>query len=413
MKIKMIQSAAPVYFNSERQSAGLPVLAGAVPPGPDAIPGIDFIAPLICNPVNTLKDLVLTAHGMIGAGIDLSKSAKFDWRSKLALEPVQQQGKCGGCWAFAVAGCLADRAAIADRKKKSPLLSVLELLSCVQAVQPACQTAGSPQDGFEYAQKHGLSVETKCSTFNFKTMATPPCTDLKKGNCEDKTRYYASSIASTLNSIEAIKQEIVAHGPVASVYRVYRDFVVGSDPRRGKTAFEETDGVYVHVDFHKSPYAPKNATDKTIKSLGDLIGYHAVVIVGWDVADVSNVPGQTKAVSLPYWIVRNSWGDKWGDKGYFKCAMSSSIVNQSVGIDLSVNVALKGSEPSRYGGVFFAMASNTHGATLLRTTTKSSSTAILLSTLLLLLLLLLLLPGLLMLTCRREAPVLRSLRSSQ
>jgi cathepsin B len=36
-------------------------------------------------------------------------------------------------------------------------------------------------------------------------------------------------------------------------------------------------------------------------------GGHAVVIVGW---------GETETEK--YWIVRNSWGNSWGDEGYFK-----------------------------------------------------------------------------------------------
>ena len=34
---------------------------------------------------------------------------------------------------------------------------------------------------------------------------------------------------------------------------------------------------------------------------------HSVVLIGW---------GFDKAENLPYWIVQNSWGTHWGEKGF-------------------------------------------------------------------------------------------------
>ena len=42
---------------------------------------------------------------------------------------------------------------------------------------------------------------------------------------------------------------------------------------------------------------------------------HSVTIVGW---------GHDE--NIDYWIVKNSWGDKWGDDGYFKVQMKNNGV---------------------------------------------------------------------------------------
>lgn len=112
---------------------------------------------------------------------------------------------------------------------------------------------------------------------------------------------YASSISVT--GEQDIKTEILANGPVVVVYAVYQDFFDGSS---GGNAWNSTKGVYCNVQSGPKPSGDyyKNATAMN--------GFHAVVVVGWGVEKGVpdwTTPGQT--MDVPYWIVRNSWSDKW------------------------------------------------------------------------------------------------------
>ena len=91
-----------------------------------------------------------------------------------------------------------------------------------------------------------------------------------------------------------MKQEILQNGPITSKMLVFADL-----------ATEYQNGVY-HFDLD-DPLAYEN----------ELIGSHAVLIVGW---------GQSP---VKYWVVKNSWGPDWGDAGYFKIRMGDCYLAQA------------------------------------------------------------------------------------
>jgi hypothetical protein len=83
------------------------------------------------------------------------------------------------------------------------------------------------------------------------------------------------------HDVEAIKEALIEYGPLIICFYVYNDF------------YYYLGGVYRH-------------------RWGERVGGHVVSIVGYD-------------DSHKCWIVKNSWGTKWGRKGWFRLAYDADI----------------------------------------------------------------------------------------
>ena len=69
----------------------------------------------------------------------------------------------------------------------------------------------------------------------------------------------------------------------------------------------------------------------TDPSLKDLDTTHSVSIVGW---------GMDSSLGRKHWIVRNSWGQYWGEMGFFRVEMGSNL--------LGIESHLAWATPGRY-----------------------------------------------------------------
>lgn len=96
-----------------------------------------------------------------------------------------------------------------------------------------------------------------------------------------------------------MRLNLVKYGPIAVGFQVYQDFMAYKG------------GIYHHT-FLDDKFNPFELTN------------HAVLVVGY---------GADPSSGEKFWIVKNSWGNSWGEKGFFRirrgndeCAIESMAV---------------------------------------------------------------------------------------
>jgi cathepsin L len=200
-------------------------------------------------------------------------SEAFNWRDKEVLPPIGNQGRCGSCWAFA-AGATYD-AAYKIRNGTSVSVSEQHILSC--AIGNDGRRAGTCKGGwydpvFQWTIGKGVVNE---GTMPYRATDTACPTPSVPGQYRAVSWGFVTS-NSDIPLIRDIKQSVCRYGVIAAAMEA-------------TTAFQSYAGGY----FNEGSSGVPN---------------HAVTIVGWD----ENAAGHGKGA----WLVRNSWGTAWGDKGY-------------------------------------------------------------------------------------------------
>ncbi|XP_050420957.1 tubulointerstitial nephritis antigen-like [Adelges cooleyi] len=217
----------------------------------------------------------------------------FDVRSKwpnLIARPLDQ-GWCAASWVISTVQVSTDRFGIMTKGAINDVLSTQHLLSCNNRNQRGCQ-GGHLTRAWNWIRKFGLVTEacypwearmTECAVPKKKKEFTAPCPRSQRFNPAAKTQLHRMGPVYRVSTEEGIMNEIMTSGPVQAVMKVSRDFFIY------KT------GVYKCSSL----------------ASGSRTGYHAVRIVGWG----EEYQG---GKLVKYWIVSNSWGQWWGEEGYFR-----------------------------------------------------------------------------------------------
>ena len=198
----------------------------------------------------------------------------WDWRDYGRVSPVKDQGSCGSCWAFST---VANLEGLYYAKK-----GVMKTFSEQMLVD--CDTSDSGCNGglmeyaFSWLKKNG----------GIMTDTDYPYKGVKQTCKSDKSKYVDMSVTgykklgssySTWSPVDEdeVKEFLYETGPLA--------VALNADPLQTYSS-----GI-LDVTSTKCPTSGIN---------------HAVTLVGYGTA------------SVDYWIVKNSWGTSWGEKGYFR-----------------------------------------------------------------------------------------------
>jgi C1A family cysteine protease len=212
------------------------------------------------QPESTRDVLALTGYGA---------PDKFSWNDKGKLTAVKDQKQCGSCWAFSATENIESVWMIAKDLTPANMkdLAPQQIVDCDKH-DGGCN-GGNPPTAYEYVISAG-GMDTEAS-YPYKAV-NEACHFLKD---DVFTKISSYKYATKTRSEEEMKEVTATVAPIS--------ICVDAQPWQ----------------FYSSGIMMRSQCGTSLD--------HCVQVEGYDTS-----------ASTPFWNVRNSWGTRWGEKGYIR-----------------------------------------------------------------------------------------------
>jgi len=211
------------------------------------------------------------------ASDDLLLPSSFDWRNVFGqnwMSNIKNQGTCGSCFAVATVAAFEAKLKIQSNYPEWAIdLSEQEFLSC--GIDDYQCGGGSPTSVLDYIKDYGI-VEESVFPYTSSTSFVPTCPNLE-GHKKYKIQEW-ESLHNIIDPVE-IKKTLINNGPI--IVLTYAD----------QLYYGYTDGILNPPDY--------------------LNVNKAMVLIGYNDTE-------------RYWIVANTWGDLWGENGYYRLSYDAT-----------------------------------------------------------------------------------------
>jgi C1A family cysteine protease len=245
------------------------------------------------------------AKGVVKRSVesDVAPPDSIDWVKAGKVSPIKDQQQCGSCWTFSTSGAIESAYAIQQKQDASKLLlSEQAIVDCslncsnVDPYGPICNqgcSGGWPwaaltdvirwqglptEDDYPYTATDGTCVLKGKKVFappkSYNCLSGP---DQKGGPADEKvampTALAAGPLSIALN---------------ADMFQSYSSGII-------------------------NPSDPSTCVNNQLD--------HAVLLVGMDTDS-----------SVPYWLIKNSWGTSWGEQGYVRMFRGNGLCGVNAGV---------------------------------------------------------------------------------